>query len=327
MAVSDRPWGDFTAADYSIEQWRKACLIDTETGDPNSKGRYKLPVLEPNGTLNRNGCHAAAGGHGLGAVQGVSPAKIKEAAAKLVSLYENQLQEEAPESVEKMAGMSDTMGKAADKAAGVSDMMARSNASRAPIEHLNSNVAEVNFPNRIITVIVTPYDKAAQVPYRGDVWDESFDRSAFSGIEVCPHRVRANREHVRGMTVGKAVSFDPNCSEGLLSEVRIAKTELGNETLALANEEMLSASAGYGVRKGGEHLDRTSMTRRITSAFLDHIAFVESPAFADAQVISVRNGTNVAVEQLPPYDAPNLDAEIQELRGILEWTRNRFKTQ
>lgn len=53
MAVSEQPW-DGSAARYTPAQWRAACLIDSGEGDPDSKGRYKLPVLEPNGDLNAN---------------------------------------------------------------------------------------------------------------------------------------------------------------------------------------------------------------------------------------------------------------------------------
>jgi HK97 family phage prohead protease len=104
-AVSDKPWSDFTAADYSPEQWRRACLIDTGQGAPDSKDRYKLPVREPSGALNRNGVHAAAGGHGVGAVQGVSPEKKQAAARALVGLYRGQLGEDPPPGLLRLAGM------------------------------------------------------------------------------------------------------------------------------------------------------------------------------------------------------------------------------
>jgi hypothetical protein len=99
VAVSDKPWSQFTAADYTIEQWRRACLLKMPGGDPDSKSTFKLPVREPNGTLNRNGVHAAAAAL-AGARGGVdAPAGAKEAARrKLRGLY-RQLGEEAPESL------------------------------------------------------------------------------------------------------------------------------------------------------------------------------------------------------------------------------------
>lgn len=106
-AVSSRPWSDFTEADYSPAQWRRATLLDRgeAAGDVNTKARYGLPVREPDGTLNRNGVHAAAGGHGIGAVKGISPELRRSAARALVRLYA-QIGDEPPDSLREMAGMS-----------------------------------------------------------------------------------------------------------------------------------------------------------------------------------------------------------------------------
>jgi 2'-5' RNA ligase len=104
MSFSDKPWSQFTQADYTPEQWRKACLIHedpAEGQDPDAKSLGKLPVAEPDGTLNRNGIHAAAGR--LHAVS--SSAEMKQAAAKkLVALY-RQMDEEPPDSLLAEAGV------------------------------------------------------------------------------------------------------------------------------------------------------------------------------------------------------------------------------
>lgn len=77
--VSSKPWSDFTQADYSDAQWKAACLI---TGP--DKSDCKLPIREPDGTLNSNGVHAAAGRLG----QTDAPPAEKQAAAKaLMSAY------------------------------------------------------------------------------------------------------------------------------------------------------------------------------------------------------------------------------------------------
>lgn len=101
--VSNKPWSNFTAADYSIEQYRKACLIGPDTPSDN-KGDYQLPVREPDGTLNRNGVHAAASvlAGGRGGVKASAEQKRK-AARSLVRLY-GQLNEDPPAAVSKLAG-------------------------------------------------------------------------------------------------------------------------------------------------------------------------------------------------------------------------------
>ncbi len=105
-SVSDKPWGQFTAADYTPEQWARACLIDTGQGDAASKSRYKLPVKEPDGAVNRAGVHAAAGvlAGARGGVQ-ASPEQMMAAAKSLVRIYKSDLSEDPPASLLKMAGM------------------------------------------------------------------------------------------------------------------------------------------------------------------------------------------------------------------------------
>jgi len=106
MAVSNKPWGQFRESDYTLEQWHRACLIHLHSGAPTAKAQCKLPVREPDGTLNRNGVHAAAAAL-AGARGGVkAPAAEKRKAARaLVRLYRRELKEEPPESILRIAGV------------------------------------------------------------------------------------------------------------------------------------------------------------------------------------------------------------------------------
>lgn len=99
-SVSDHAW-DFPQSAYTPEQWRHACLIDSGTGDADAKSRYHLPVREPDGTLNRNGVHAAAGR--LDQVSGISDEQRTVAAKRLVALYRDQLHEDPPAHLLDMA--------------------------------------------------------------------------------------------------------------------------------------------------------------------------------------------------------------------------------
>ena len=102
VAISNKPWSQFSQTDYTPEQWRRACLIHV---DPNSdnKADHKLPVYEPDGTLNRNAVHQAAAVL-AGARGGVDapPAKKRAAARELIRLY-RLLEEEPPESLRRLA--------------------------------------------------------------------------------------------------------------------------------------------------------------------------------------------------------------------------------
>lgn len=104
--VSNTPWGEFKESDYSLEQWRRACLISPPE-QSDAKADYKLPVREPSGTLNRAGCHSAAAAL-AGARGGVNASvdQKRSAAKRLTSLYRNQLEEDPPESLLRLAGES-----------------------------------------------------------------------------------------------------------------------------------------------------------------------------------------------------------------------------
>ena len=103
-SVVDASW-DGSASRFTPQQWRASCILDTGQGDIESKGRYKLPVKEPNGDVNRNAVHAAAGGHGISAVTGVGDDAKAAAARRLVALYRNDLGEDPPAGLLKLAGM------------------------------------------------------------------------------------------------------------------------------------------------------------------------------------------------------------------------------
>lgn len=103
-AGSDTPWGQFSASDYSPEQWHRACLIhDHGPGTPDTKDDCKLPVKEPDGTLNKNGVHAAAAAL-AGARGGVhaSPAAKARAAQAIRGLY-SKMGEDPPDSLSAAA--------------------------------------------------------------------------------------------------------------------------------------------------------------------------------------------------------------------------------
>ncbi|HEY9076978.1 MAG TPA: hypothetical protein VIO61_10615 [Anaerolineaceae bacterium] len=103
MAISDKPWSRFEESDYTPEQWYEACLIKPQKSEYTAKTQAKLPVREPDGTLNRNGIHAAAAAL-AGARGGVkaTPEEKRKAARVLLRLY-RELEEEPPESIKRIA--------------------------------------------------------------------------------------------------------------------------------------------------------------------------------------------------------------------------------
>jgi hypothetical protein len=97
--ISDKPWSNYTEADYSLEEWHAACLIHQHDGPPTAKSQCKLPVKTPNGALNRNGVHAAAAAL-AGARGGVNASSEEKAkAAKALIGFYHQMNEDPPPSL------------------------------------------------------------------------------------------------------------------------------------------------------------------------------------------------------------------------------------
>lgn len=190
------------------------------------------------------------------------------------------------------------------------------------IRSSTTEVADVNLKQRIITLIAMPYEQPAEIGYRGEIWKEVFSRGAFDGIEKRPQRVRVNREHLRGDTVGKAIAFHPDRPEGLVSEIRIAKTLRGDDTLALAEDDCLSCSVGFGVLPSNQVLDRSRHERRINKAWMDHLALVEDPAYVGAGVLDVRDnlgayaGQHAAALETPILDDLMADPIVRRALGL-----------
>lgn len=107
--VSEKPWSDYKESDYSTDQWHKACLIHQHDGPPTSKAQCKLPVKTPDGTLNRNGVHAAAAAL-AGARGGVGASDDEKAAAgKALVRYYRELGEDAPASLLEHSALPDVL--------------------------------------------------------------------------------------------------------------------------------------------------------------------------------------------------------------------------
>jgi phage head maturation protease len=186
----------------------------------------------------------------------------------------------------------------------------------------NSTLTDVDPKLRLIDLVVVPWDEEADVLWHDEMWHESFARGAYDGIEAHAGRVRVNREHVEGDTVGKVVHFDPAASIGLLARVKIAETLRGDETLALADEDMISASMGYIIKSPSDvQLNKRTKTRRVVRAFMRHLAMVEAPAYAGAQVLAVR-AEQPELPAAPLPDTPLLDA-LQNA-DVLVWAQARL---
>lgn len=104
--ISFKPWSAYTKADYTPEQWHKACLIHQHTGAPTSKDQCKLPVRTPLGALNKNGIQAAKAALN-GARGGVDATPAEKAKAKTqLDELSKQLEKNVPAFLAKHSDMS-----------------------------------------------------------------------------------------------------------------------------------------------------------------------------------------------------------------------------
>lgn len=191
------------------------------------------------------------------------------------------------------------------------------------LQRADATLKDVDFKQRIISVLAVPWEQEGEVFWRGEWWKEVFSRGAFKGLEDHAGRIPVNRQHLKGDTVGKVVQADTSDPQGLVLITRIAKTPRGDETLNLAAEDMIGASIGYRINNPSDvEINRQRMTRRVNRGFLDHLSYVESPTWESARVLSVRaepSGLTVAEAPLPP--TPKLDEFIND--DVLKWARSR----
>lgn len=197
-------------------------------------------------------------------------------------------------------------------------------ASPTEILQRASTVTEVDTRQRLIDLLAVPWNEPGQVFWRGDIWTEIFHRGAFDGVEERAGRIRVNREHTKGATVGKIVALDPHNETGLAAQVKIVKGPEGDHILDLAEEDMTSASIGYRANKPSDvRLNKREKVRDVFGAFLDHLSFVEDPTWDSAKVLAVRDGPDgLAIAEGPLPSTPALDALEQS--EVLAWARARL---
>lgn len=99
MKVSNKPWASVKPSSYTPEQYHQACLVHNhEPGNP-SKDACKLPIKEPDGTVNANGVMAAT--RMLGKTD--APAAEKAKAARNLAGMHRKMNKNVPDSLKKHA--------------------------------------------------------------------------------------------------------------------------------------------------------------------------------------------------------------------------------
>lgn len=175
-----------------------------------------------------------------------------------------------------------------------------------------ASTLDVRYPERVIDLIAVPYDEDCRVVHRGRYITESVAPGTFSGVDRGP--ITVNRAHDREQPVGRTIGVHPNDERGLRLELRIAKTPSGDEVLQLADEELLGASVGFAPYPGGEQYTEGGLRRRITKAFVDHVAMTGDRAYEGAKVLAVRSADTLPAVLAERPATPNLDRILAERR-------------
>jgi HK97 family phage prohead protease len=187
------------------------------------------------------------------------------------------------------------------------------------IEYRSASTVDVRHAERVIDLIVAPYNEPAEVFLaRQRRWvTESFVPGAFNGVGG--EEVKVNRAHDVERPIGRAFKFHPNDDRGLRAEIRVSKAKECDDILEYAEERLLAASVGFGVLPGGEQWSLDRRTRQVTKARVVHIALTGDPAYNGAQVLAVRSaplaGESEAPER-PRVPTPNLDQVLLEMREM-----------
>ncbi|MFN2592938.1 MAG: hypothetical protein ABR532_08930, partial [Candidatus Dormibacteria bacterium] len=95
-SVTDKTW-DGDASRFSDDQYQKACAACDPLADTTVKQACFLPHHEPEGTINRNGVHAAA--QRVGSLSGHTADAVTAAKAHLRNHYRTDLKEEPPDNL------------------------------------------------------------------------------------------------------------------------------------------------------------------------------------------------------------------------------------
>lgn len=190
-------------------------------------------------------------------------------------------------------------------------------AVRNPIEWRAAEMLEVDFPERVVTMLAMPYEVPTDKVIReGRQITEVVSAGAFGHNVEHRKDVRAYRGHNKDAAVGRVIRMHPADPRGLITEIKLAKTPLGEETLALAADQLIDASVGFAPIEQRWSADRQE--RRILRAYLDHLAFVGDPAYPGARVLDVRAAADLELVTEPPPvgSTPNKDTVLARLREI-----------
>lgn len=292
MAISDKPW-QYSEADYTPDQWYRATLVHIPPAggqDKTVKSLNKLAVREPDGTLNRNGVHAAA--QRFGQVQ--APADLlRQAARELMQLY-NELGEDPPQSIMDAAGHSMAMGR--------SETYLRS----WVLDDINIISRNQGGDGRTVEAYAAIFDTPAEIRDQHGHYNETINRGAFNktlqenkgNVQVLYNHgltTHGTPDGLLSVPLGRPVDVRAD-SKGLLTITRYNKSALADSVLeSIRNGDIRAQSFRGRIYKSNP----ARVPRATKSGTLPIVTRMElglsdygptpTPAYDGANIVAVRN--------------------------------------
>jgi HK97 family phage prohead protease len=181
--------------------------------------------------------------------------------------------------------------------------------------------ADVRPKAREIDVLAVPYNSPAEVwdPFENRRYSESIAPDAFRAVKRRPNQVKVLRDHDTHRLIGSCRAVHPNRPDGLHATMKIAPTELGNESLALAEDGALHVSVGFLPDLAFDEWtkDRSAVVRHACELW--EISLVPFPAYEEADVLAVRRAPvfeTVSPVVLITEGTPRKDAILARLAQI-----------
>lgn len=179
------------------------------------------------------------------------------------------------------------------------------------MEFRESAVVEVRADKREIVGIAVPYDQIAEIRTSAGSYKEKFLKGAIEDNIEAPVYFRHDHQS-NGLSVGSILSAI-STDAGLEVTTKIYRSSKGDQVLNDAmSGKLKNFSIGFNPL---EHQEIDGITVR-TKVSLEEVSLVESPAYAGAAVIEIRESNNKKEddEQIMSIDNDNLSTEVAGLR-------------
>lgn len=171
-------------------------------------------------------------------------------------------------------------------------------------------VLEPTGDGRTIDIRIVPYNTPARVSDGGQPYEEEWAPGVFDKQLNAASRVLVNVEHEKGFggVVGRGAQFR-DAEDGFDASVRVLSGPDGDKALELVNEGVLTGVSLEAVPLKSERTE-AGVVRRV-KARLINVALCRFPAFADAQVLAVREEPAPDPETEPVLE-PAVAAHVDE---------------